>query len=343
MKTVPVGASKPYEVRIGRGLLADSGALIKEIIQPCTAVLVSDDRVDAICGKIAARSLEAQGFRVLRWTFPQGERSKNMETLARLLEFMAEHEVTRSDLLVALGGGVTGDLAGFAAAVYLRGIRYVQIPTTFLAAVDSSVGGKTAVDLAAGKNLAGAFYQPERVLCDLGVFQTLDKEVFQEGLAEAIKYGVIADRVLFDRIASGDFRDTLEGVVASCVSIKARIVGEDEFDNGSRQLLNFGHTLGHAVEKCSQLEIRHGQAVAIGMVLAARAAEKLGLTEEPCSEEIRRGFGGKRTSDPHPFGADELLGGRPPGTRSGGAAGSRWLCRGASATVTCTAFRFRSF
>jgi 3-dehydroquinate synthase len=288
VKTVLVGTSKPYKVLIGEGLLAQTGALLKERISPCTAVLAADDRVDAICGEIAERSLEAQGFRVLRWTFPQGEGSKNMETLGRLLEFMARNEVTRSDLLVALGGGVTGDLAGFAAAVYLRGIRCVQLPTTLLAAVDSSVGGKTAVDLAAGKNLAGAFHQPEMVICDLQTFSSLNKKVFGDGVAEAVKYGVIADRGLFERIAAGAISGNLEEIVADCVAIKAMIVGEDEYDNGARQLLNFGHTLGHAVERCSNFTIRHGQAVAVGMVLAARAAERFGLAEEPCSDEIRR-------------------------------------------------------
>jgi 3-dehydroquinate synthase len=306
MKTVKVGASKPYEVRIGSGLLADSGGLLREIMSPCTAVLVTDDRVDAIWGDTTAGSLEAQGFRVLRWSFPQGERSKNIENLGRLLEFMAQREVTRSDLVVALGGGVTGDLAGFAAAVYLRGVRYVQIPTTLLAAVDSSVGGKTAVNLAAGKNLAGAFHQPELVVCDPDVFRTLDKEVFDDGMAEAVKYGVIADRGLFDAIAAGRSRDGLEELVAACVAVKAQIVGEDEFENGVRQLLNFGHTVGHAVEKCSDFTVRHGQAVAIGMVLAARASERLGLSEESCSGEIRRVLEKTGLPTRSPFGPDEL-------------------------------------
>jgi 3-dehydroquinate synthase len=174
------------------------------------------------------------------------------------------------------------------------------------------------VDLAAGKNLAGAFHQPEMVICDLQTFSSLDKEVFGDGVAEAVKYGVIADRGLFGRIAAGAVRGDMEGIVGDCVALKAMIVGEDEYDNGARQLLNFGHTLGHAVERCSNFTIRHGQAVAVGMVLAARAAERFGLAEEPCSDEIRRVLEAHGLPTQSPFDAAALV--RPRlRIRSGGA------------------------
>ena len=183
-----------------------------------------------------------------------------------------------------------GDMAGFAAAVYQRGIRFVQIPTTFLAAVDSSVGGKTAIDLKAGKNMAGAFYQPHLVLCDVDTLDTLPQVVFADGIAETLKYGVIGDAALFEKIASGDFRGDLEAVIERCVTMKRDIVMEDEFDTGVRQLLNLGHTLGHAIEKRSGFTITHGHAVAIGMHLIAKAAEEKGLAEAGLAAQIKAGL-----------------------------------------------------
>jgi 3-dehydroquinate synthase len=286
MTSIFIKTGKRYKVRIDDGLLAHAGELAAEAIRPCTLVLVADDRVDALYGDTAAESFSRAGFRVLRYTFPNGEASKNMVTLGRLLEFLGEHAVTRSDLIAALGGGVTGDLAGFAAAVYLRGIRYLQIPTTFLAAVDSSVGGKTAVDLAAGKNLAGAFCQPEMVLCDPQVFSTLTPEIFSDGVAEGIKYGMIADADLFQDFSSGEYRTKLEQTVARCVAIKGDVVARDEFDTGDRQLLNFGHTFGHAIELCSHFSVTHGHAVAIGMVIASRAAERRGICSTGCTASL---------------------------------------------------------
>ena len=196
--------------------------------------------------------------------------------------------MTRTDMIVALGGGVTGDLAGFGAAVYLRGISFVQIPTTFLAAIDSSVGGKTAVDLEAGKNLAGAFYQPKLVLCDTDVLQTLPEVVFADGIAEALKYGVLGDAALFEKIAGGDFRQDLEEIIETCVSMKRDVVEEDEFDTGKRQLLNLGHTFGHAIEQKSHFQMTHGHAVAIGMHLIAKAAEAKGIAEKGTAAAIAK-------------------------------------------------------
>jgi 3-dehydroquinate synthase len=200
--------------------------------------------------------------------FPHGEHSKSIETLASLLSFLAEHKVARNDTIAALGGGVTGDLTGFAAACYMRGIKFVQIPTTLLAMVDSSVGGKTGINLPAGKNLAGAFYQPQAVLCDISTLDTLSDETFRDGCAEIIKYGVLADRNLFNT----PIRENLEYVIARCVEIKRDIVNEDEFEAGRRKLLNLGHTVGHAIEKLSGYTVTHGHAVAAGMAIVSRAS-----------------------------------------------------------------------
>jgi 3-dehydroquinate synthase len=211
-----------------------------------------------------------------------------METLNAALEFFAASRLTRSDLVVALGGGVTGDLAGFAAAVYQRGVRFAQLPTTLLAAVDSSVGGKTAVNLRAGKNLTGAFHQPEIVVCDTDCLRTLPEAELGNGLAEAIKYGVLCDRALFDRLSGGCPPALMSELIEACVRHKSFYVSKDEKDNGDRRFLNLGHTIGHAAEKCSGFTIPHGRAVAAGMAMIARAGERLGLTEPGTAAEIER-------------------------------------------------------
>lgn len=287
MQTVAVRASTPYNVVIGPGLLREVGERLHVAVKPCAVALVTDSTVDGLYGDIAAASLSATGYRVLRFAFPAGEGSKNMSVLASLLEFLAENRLTRTDCVAALGGGVTGDLAGFAAAVYLRGVRYIQLPTTLLAAVDSSVGGKTAVDLAAGKNLAGAFHQPSLVLCDTGTFRTLPRETYLDGVAESVKHGVLADPELFERFQTLPDPDAdLSDIVARNVAIKARYVEEDEFDTGARRILNLGHTAGHAVEKLSAFAVSHGKAVSIGMAIAARAAAKRGLCTPDCTQSI---------------------------------------------------------
>jgi len=199
---------------------------------------------------------------------------------------LAQTQFTRSDLIVALGGGVCGDISGFAAASYLRGIKFIQIPTTLLAAVDSSVGGKTGINLKSGKNLAGAFHQPSVVLCDPDTFGTLPFEVFSDGVSEAIKSGIIKDPSLFYKFKDGSYINELDSIVSSCVKIKGYIVENDEFEGGMRKLLNLGHTVGHAIEKCSKYKISHGHAVAIGIAIAAKAAEKSGLSKEGTADEI---------------------------------------------------------
>lgn len=288
MRSVTVKTSATYEVLIGSGLLQKAGEAVKKVISPCKAAIVTDSTVVHLYEETVRKSLTEAGFSACTFVFPAGEASKNIHTLSHLLEFLAKEEMTRTDMIVALGGGVTGDLAGFGAAVYLRGISFVQIPTTFLAAIDSSVGGKTAVDLEAGKNLAGAFYQPKLVLCDTDVLQTLPEVVFADGIAEALKYGVLGDAALFEKIAGGDFRQDLEEIIETCVSMKRDVVEEDEFDTGKRQLLNLGHTFGHAIEQKSHFQMTHGHAVAIGMHLIAKAAEAKGVAEKGTAAAIAK-------------------------------------------------------
>ncbi|NLL35566.1 MAG: 3-dehydroquinate synthase [Clostridiales bacterium] len=283
---ITVEASSNYDVLIAEGLLGETGSLAAEVVPPCKVLVASDDIVTALYSDTVVHSLQDAGFEVEQFTFPHGEKSKNLQTLNSLLEYAAKKQLTRQSLFVALGGGITGDLTGFAAAVYQRGAGYIQIPTTFLAAIDSSVGGKTAVNLDAGKNLAGAFFQPRLVICDLATFETLPSEVFSDGAAEAVKYGMISDYELFLKLEAGITISNLQDIVARCVDIKRQIVARDEYDRGERQLLNYGHTFGHGIEKCSGYTISHGHAVAIGMVMAARAAERLGIAEEECSDRL---------------------------------------------------------
>ena len=281
MKTVQVKASVNYQVRIGENILSTAAEEISAVHSLCCVAIISDSNVWPLYGKTLSSVLEQKGFQVIHYVFPAGEASKNGETYLNILNFLAENQLTRKDLLIALGGGVVGDMTGFVAATYLRGIPYVQIPTTLLSMVDSSVGGKTAIDLPSGKNLAGAFYQPKLVLCDINTLQTLPVNIFRDGCAEVIKYGILYDRSLFDSLtASGPYFDR-ESVISRCVELKRNVVAEDEFDTGKRQLLNLGHTFGHGVEAHSQYKISHGKAVAIGMAIAAKTA----CAHKVCSQD----------------------------------------------------------
>lgn len=288
MTTVTVRASRPYEVTIGRGLLDTVGWQAAGQWKGRSAAVVSDSTVAPLYLNRVKDSLERAGFQVHSFVFPAGEDQKNGGTYLKLLEFLAARRLTRADGLIALGGGVVGDLAGFAAATFLRGIGFLQLPTTLLAAVDSSVGGKTAIDLTNGKNLAGAFYQPQAVLCDLDTLDTLPAEVFADGCAEVIKYGMIGDPALLARLETVDFRADPEELVARCVAQKRDLVEQDEFDTGARQLLNLGHTLGHGVEACSGYTVSHGRAVAIGMTLVTRAAVAFGRCPAEVLPRLRR-------------------------------------------------------
>ena len=285
MKTIPVTASRRYDVLLGEGLLDEAGAELRRILPEArTAAVAADETVSALYGERLAASLERAGFRTVSFTFPAGEGSKTLATYAALLNFLGENALTRGDVLLALGGGVAGDLAGFAAATYRRGIPFCQVPTSLLAAVDSSVGGKAGIDLPTGKNQAGCFYQPSLVLCDPAVLATLPAREYRSGCAEVIKYGVLFDGAFFTSLEETPVREQWESVIARCVALKRDIVAADEFDRGERQLLNLGHTLGHAVEKCSAYAVSHGEAVAVGMAVIARAAARRGF----CSRETAR-------------------------------------------------------
>ena len=286
LHTVQVNTAPAYAVSIGSGLLDGCGAALRPILGGCRMAVITDSTVAPLYLDRVTASLTAAGFSVCSYVFPAGEQHKNIATLSAILEFLAEQRLTRTDCIAALGGGVTGDMAGFAAAVYLRGIRCVQLPTTLLSAVDSSVGGKTAIDLGAGKNLAGAFLQPAAVLCDTDALASLPAEVFADGAAEAIKTGVLSDESLFALFEDGSLTSAPADVIARCVAYKAGVVERDEKEQNERRLLNLGHTIGHAIEKCSNYAIPHGHAVAAGLAIMTRSCEKLGWAESGTAERI---------------------------------------------------------
>ena len=278
-------ADRTYSIRIGRDLLGRLGreCASRRLGQRCA--VISDRNVARLCSKAALESLAAAGFSPVLITVPAGETAKSLRSVQDCYDQLAAHRLERKSFIVALGGGVVGDLAGFVAATYLRGITFVQVPTTLLAQVDSSVGGKVGVNLKAGKNLVGAFYQPRAVICDLATLDTLPIREFRAGLAEVIKYGIIYDAALFARLERELPRllerdeSILSAVIGRCCAIKAEVVGQDETESGLRAILNFGHTIGHALEATSGYgRFLHGEAISLGQVAAARiSAERLGL------------------------------------------------------------------
>lgn len=285
MTTIPIGTARSYNVHIGYGLLAQSGTLLRQLAPAARrVVVVCDDNVAPLYTQAVAQALQTADFDCLHFIFPAGENSKNMDTLSHLLEFLARNGVEKSDIIAALGGGVTGDLAGFAASLYRRRLNFIQLPTTLLAAIDSSVGGKTAVNLVSGKNLAGTFHQPLAVICDCDTFATFPPAVLADGMGEAVKYGILADPDLLQKLP----QLPLPQLVARCVAIKQDFVRGDERDTGIRQLLNFGHTAAHAIEACSGFSISHGHAVAAGMCIMARAAEQHGIAATGTAQTIRQ-------------------------------------------------------
>ena len=287
MKTVKVNVGKGYEILIEEGILSDCASYIKKVKNPKKVCIISDTNVFKLYGKTVKSSLTNSGFEVLDFVFEAGEQSKTTDTVVSMVEFMAENEMTREDLVIALGGGVCGDMAGFASAIYLRGIDFVQIPTSLLAQVDSSVGGKTAVDLPQGKNLCGAFHQPILVIIDPCTLKSLSTRFFSDGMAEAIKMGCIKSESLFEKIKRGNLKEDLIDIIYECVSLKAGVVERDEKEHGERALLNFGHTAGHAIEKLHNFSgISHGEAVGVGMLLICEAAERNGLTEKGTRDKI---------------------------------------------------------
>ncbi len=290
-----------YDVCVGSGIMDDSGTLIKEIYSGVDIAVVTDENVNALYGERFAAALRRAGFKPYIISVPPGEQSKSTDCLNGLYERLLDTGITPRGLIAALGGGVVGDLTGYAAATLLRGIRFVQIPTTLLAQVDSSVGGKVAVNLPRGKNLVGAFYQPRLVIADTDCLKTLVPRVFADGMAEVVKYGAIYDAGLFERLEaaySGDgdgsgaptrLWDMLSEIVYSCCDIKRRYVEEDERDTGVRMILNFGHTFGHAIEKHYDFSAyTHGEAVAVGMVMACALGEERGVTKTGTGERVAR-------------------------------------------------------
>ncbi len=287
--TVNLGENS-YPVYIENGILSDAGAYISDVFGGKRIMIISDDNVFPLYGDKLLNSLT--GYECSALVLPHGEPTKDFQTLPKVYSALLEAKLTRSDLIIALGGGVIGDLAGFAAASYLRGINLIQIPTSLLAQVDSSVGGKVAVDLPQGKNLAGAFFHPKTVLIDPSVLDTLPPHFISDGMGEVIKYGCIKDAELFSRLCAHTSFDSLKpeltDVIARCVDIKRIVVEADQFDTGERMLLNFGHTLAHTIEQYYHYEREsHGEAVGIGMYQITRIAEKKGLTAPGCAEKIK--------------------------------------------------------
>ncbi|MBR1591981.1 MAG: 3-dehydroquinate synthase [Ruminococcus sp.] len=281
MKNIKVRTSSPYDIIIERGGLDKCGEFISSALKSKKAVIITDDIVDRLYSQRLVKSLADYDIKSDVFVFPNGEQSKNLSTLSDIYDFLCEKNITRSDFLIALGGGVVGDITGFAAASYLRGIDFVQIPTTLLAQVDSSVGGKTAVDIKGGKNLVGAFKQPALVVCDSDTLKSLPQTELSCGMAEAIKYGMIRDADLFRLIENhdiSDINDVMDELVYTCIDIKRDVVEHDEFDKGERMILNFGHTLGHAIEGWhNYTDYTHGMGVSAGMCM---------ITERLCSKAL---------------------------------------------------------
>lgn len=279
-----------YPIYIENGILKNAGKYISQIFNGRRIMIISDDQVFPLYGEKLMGTLDSYECHTL--VLPHGELTKSFQTLPELYSAMLESKLSRSDLVIALGGGVIGDLAGFAAASFLRGVKLVQIPTSLLAQVDSSVGGKTAVDLPQGKNLVGAFYHPKMVLIDPEVLDTLPERFIHDGMGEVIKYGCIKDASLFETLKKhrsfDSLREDLASVIYRCVDIKRIVVEEDQFDTGERMLLNFGHTLAHTIEQYYHYDREsHGEAVAIGMYQITKIAEEKGLTPAGCAESIK--------------------------------------------------------
>lgn len=292
MQTLRVNIpNREYDIKIEKGLMDSCGEEMIKLFKPCRIAVITDSNVAPIYGERLLNSLTNSGFEPFLVTVPAGESSKSMEMLQFLYGELLQNGITRSDLIVALGGGVVGDLTGFCASTLLRGIPFVQIPTTLLAQVDSSVGGKVAVNLPYGKNLAGNFYQPKLVLIDPDCLNTLTDRVFSDGMAEVIKYGVILDERLFEALENASSREKVmeiaDKVIYRCCELKKLVVEADELDLGGRMILNLGHTFGHAIEKKYNFkEYTHGEAVAAGMVMAAKYGERENITQSGTADRI---------------------------------------------------------
>ena len=287
MKNINVKASSSYDILIEKGLLNHSGGLIYNQFKPCRVCIITDKNVAPLYSNTVISSLKANGFNPLLFIIEAGESSKSLLVADQIYNFLADNKFSRSDIIIALGGGVVGDIAGFIASTYNRGITLIQMPTSFLAQIDSSVGGKNGVNLNQGKNLVGTFYQPSLVLIDPEALTTLHRKYFIDGIAEAIKCACIKDKELFEILKRKDISNSIEEIIFRCISIKKELVEKDELDKGERMLLNFGHTIGHALEQIYNYEkLSHGQAISIGMTIITRASENIGLTKKGCLNKI---------------------------------------------------------
>ena len=303
IKKITVNSQKKYQVIIGKGILDDIYDLSKDFLGEKVAV-ITDDLVDKLYSDRVISSLESNGVNAFKLVIPNGEKSKNMNTLFEILRFLAQKEFTRKDTIIALGGGVVGDISGFSASVYLRGINYIQVPTTLLAQIDSSVGGKTAIDIPEGKNLVGAFYQPSLVVADINTLSTLDNAVYLDGMGEGVKYALL-DKNIFDIVNDKNF-DLLEFVYA-CIKYKAYIVEIDEFEKCERKLLNLGHTIAHGIEILSDFNISHGKAVSMGLKIISQTSFNRGLITEKQNNEILSMIDSKIGQNDCPFAINDIL------------------------------------
>ena len=285
---ISVNTYNPYNIVVERGILDKVGDIVASEYKNTTKIMIiSDSNVFPLYGEKVTTLLAAKGFAVRKFVIPAGEDSKNMRTAMDIYKSLAEAGFTRTDLIITLGGGVVGDIGGFVAATFQRGMDYIQIPTTLLAQIDASVGGKTGIDLPFGKNLVGSIYQPKAVITDPQVLRTLPKYWFVDGMAEVVKYGCVCDGELFADLETGKAIRELDATICRCIELKKKYVEEDAQDKGERMLLNFGHTFGHALEKLHNFSgISHGRAVAVGMYMAAVISEGLSLAEKGLSERI---------------------------------------------------------
>ena len=302
MEVIKVKTGKPYDIIVGKKLLKDIGTFISERLSPKTVAIITDDTVDKLYSQVVTNSLLEKSYSVVKFVFKAGEQSKNLTTYSKIIEFLAENNLTRTDCVIALGGGVVGDMAGFASATYLRGIKYIQVPTTLLSQIDSSVGGKTAVDLPQGKNLVGAFCQPALVVCDVSLLDDLPDAVFLDGMGELIKYALL-DKDIFKELSTD--KDMLKLVKAS-IDYKRKVVEEDEFEQGVRKFLNLGHTPCHSIEKLSDYTITHGRAVALGIKIMVGSALKKGYIDNSTYKTIMDVIDNTVKTETCPFSAKEL-------------------------------------
>ena len=306
MKTIEVKTSRPYKVLLGSGLIASAGNLIKEVIKAPRLMVITDDIVVALYGEMVRNSLIEAGYEVDFFIIENGEKSKSLPVYGAILDYLADKAYTRTDAIVALGGGVVGDLAGFVAATYLRGIEFVQIPTTLLSQIDSSVGGKTAIDLDAGKNLVGAFWQPSLVIADVDTLQSLPDKEIENGLGELIKYACLIGGETFDIVANG-FGKALERVIELSIQYKRDIVEADEKENGVRTFLNLGHTLAHGIEQLSGYNFTHGKAVSLGIIAIAKAQLKLNKLSQTDYDKLLSLYELYGLDTELPYGISELV------------------------------------